>query len=408
MCSIYGAFGEQINETLLARIAELAGDRGRDGGRHEWYTWEQAGYVGALGNWRATPTTESEVGKRQPYEGIVHNGTIANDAELGNPEGRIDSMVLPSVLDRRSLASMQASIRRIKGSYAIAAAAEHPTIYLATNYKPIYVLKVGSTKYFSSMERHLLPLCEFGTRPYRVQPYTVTDLRTGLSVPLPREHRERSLVICSAGLDSTTVAYSERERGREVGLLHFTYGCKAETREVDRVKRIAEHLKAPLAVVPLDYSQFVGSSPLLNGSEISGGVEGAEFAHEWVPARNLVMLALATAFAEANGYTYIALGNNLEESGAYPDNEEEFTYLMNQALDYAVHDGGQVRIESPVGNLMKHEIVKLGTELGVPYELTWSCYRDGEYHCGRCGPCYMRREAFKRNGLNDPTTYEVG
>jgi len=165
-------------------------------------------------------------------------------------------------------------------------------------------------------------------------------------------------------------------------------------------------LGAQLVTLHIDYSKFAGTSPLLNDSVIATGEAGAEFAHEWVPARNLLMIAHAVAYAEANGYTYIALGNNLEESGAYPDNEEEFTKLLNDSLAYAVHDGGHVQLMAPVGNLMKHEIVKLGLELGVPYELTWSCYKGGVKHCGNCGPCFMRKTAFERNGTTDPALHE--
>jgi len=159
--------------------------------------------------------------------------------------------------------------------------------------------------------------------------------------------------------------------------------------------------------MPLDYSQSAGNSPLLTDGQIAPGVTGAEYAHEWVPARNLLMIAKAVAYAEANGYGAVALGNNLEEGGAYPDNEEQFTTLLNAALPYAVQEGSKVELLAPVGMLMKHEIVALGARLGVPYELTWSCYRGGEHHCGACGPCFMRREAFRRNGLVDPAFEEA-
>jgi 7-cyano-7-deazaguanine synthase len=114
------------------------------------------------------------------------------------------------------------------------------------------------------------------------------------------------------------------------------------------------------------------------------------------------MLANAVAYAEANNHDVIALGNNLEESGAYPDNEEEFTHLLDGVLDYAVQEGRQVRLVAPVGHLMKHEIVRLGVDINAPLDLTWSCYKDGDKHCGECGPCFMRRTAFERNGLTDP------
>jgi 7-cyano-7-deazaguanine synthase len=299
-----------------------------------------------------------------------------------------------------------ASLGRIKGSYAMGVAGTD-RLYLATNYKPIYLLRLGEAFYFSSMERHLLPLCSPGVRPQRLQPYSAIDLLSLAVADIPREDSRRALAICSSGLDSTTAAYQLKAQGWDVTLLHFTYGCRAETREVERIRQIGEHMGAPVVVLPIDYSQFKGQSPLLGDQAIASGAAGAEFAHEWVPARNLVLIAHAVAYAEANGFGAVALGNNLEEGGAYPDNEEEFTHLLDQVLDYAVHDGGRVRLLAPVGKLMKHEIVALGLQLGVPYELTWSCYHAGDAHCGNCGPCYMRREAFRRNRATDPTRYEA-
>lgn len=408
MCSIFGAVGRNdINEQLLSIIRDRARDRGRDGGQMQRYALSGGG-MAILGNWRATPTPEVEVAPLQPYDGVVHNGTIANDKELGARDGEVDSMVLPRILDRRNIHAFLSSLRRIRGSYALAAYTGK-TVLAATNYKPLYYARLGDTTYFSSMERHLaLPVTPPGFRPARMEPYSVMDLMTFEALPLPRRDRKKALVICSAGLDSTTAAYKLANDGYEVALLHFRYGCKAETREVALVSEIGQHLNAHVYLLDIDYAPFKGGSPLLTGKEIAAGVEGAEYAHEWVPARNLLMIAHAVAFAEANGFSYVALGNNLEEAGAYPDNEEEFTSLLDMALDYAVSDGAKVRLIAPLGGLMKHEIVALGVSLGVPYELTWSCYRGGNVHCGRCGPCLMRKTAFDRHGFADPAFAHEG
>jgi 7-cyano-7-deazaguanine synthase len=400
MCSIYGAVGHSIDDAVLMRIRDRAKDRGRDGGRLERVPLTN-GMMSVLGNWRATPTTEVNAAPFQPYGGIVHNGTIANDAELGARPGEVDSMVLPRVLARTGLRDLVESLGRVRGSYALAVRCEQ-TVLLASNFKPIYFLALGGTLYFSSMERHLAPEAPRGVRPARLAPYTAMDLVTGEVRPLPRETNRHALVVCSSGLDSTTAAYALAEAGWQVTLLHFLYGCHAETQEARLVRAIGAHLRAPVAFLSIDYSQFKGNSPLLNDVPIADGLAGAEYAHEWVPARNLLLIAHAVAYAEAHGMSAVALGNNLEEGGAYPDNEEEFTTLLDGALDYAVHDGGHVRLLAPVGRLMKHEIVALGHRLGAPFQLTWSCYRGGEQHCGACGPCHMRRIAFERNGLSDP------
>jgi len=405
MCSIFGAFGTEINPGLLRLLQRNAGDRGRDGGRTEEF--QLGPFRVILGNWRATPTPEVEKAPLQPYDGLVHNGTIANDRELGGLPGEVDSQVLPRVLDRSSLKAFRDSLQKVRGSYAIATVSEQTrSVFLACNYKPLYFwLSPEETIYFSSMERHFAGLLPFGTRPTKLQPYSVLDLRSRHVLSLREGSPQRAVVIASAGLDSTVVASQLARKGWDVHLLHFQYGCLAQTREEESIVKIAKALGTTYSFLPLDFRTLLqAKSTLLNqdDSAIGGAVEGAEYAIDWVPARNLIMLALSVGYAEANGYHAVALGNNLEESGAYPDNEEEFTHLFNGLLPNATADGYQVEVLSPVGHLMKHEIVKLGLFLGAPFEHTWSCYRGEGVHCGRCGPCFMRRTAFSRNGVEDP------
>lgn len=403
MCSIYGAIGPQIDANTFAELAAAARDRGRDGGRWETYTTDD-GHKVMLGNWRATPTPELEHGPLQPYDRLVHNGTIANDVELGRQEGEIDSQVLSRYLRRANLAAFVSDLEQVRGSYAVAAFNGH-TVLGATNYKPLYYYRRDNTIYFSSMARHFERVTLYGHAPVRLDPYTAIDFRTGHIVPIGRRQEKRVAVIASSGLDSTVVATKLVRDGWKVTLLHFTYGCHAETREVAAIKNIAQVLDCEFKFLHVDLAQILGlrSSRLFDKTaEISGAIAGSEFAHEWVPGRNFVFVALATAWAEANGHHAVALGNNLEEAGAYPDNEEEFTTLLNKAVPYAVQAHYAMDVLSPVGNLMKHEIVALGLKLKAPFHLTWSCYKGGDVHCGECGPCFMRRTAFARNGAVDP------
>lgn len=401
MCSIFGVIGHEINETNFQILKQSAGDRGRDGGRVEEYRLNN-GLMVRLGNWRATPTPEEQKAPLQPYGQMVHNGTIANDAELGRRDGEVDSMVLARILDRTSLKGLRESLQRVRGSFALACLTEND-IYLACNYKPIYFWKDWhGAVYFSSLARHFQGICPYGSAPVQMNPYSVMALLTGAALPLPRLTAKRALVVCSAGLDSTTVATILVAKGWETRLLHFRYGCRAQGPEVQRIPLIAQALGVDYEFLSIDYSSM-GNSPLLDQNlSIAGGIEGAEYAHEWVPARNFVMLALASAYAESNGFHVIALGNNLEEAGAYPDNEEEFYIGLNRVLNYAVRSNYELNILQPVGHLMKHEIVAKGLALGAPYQYTWSCYRGGDQHCGECGPCFMRRIAFERNGEIDP------
>jgi 7-cyano-7-deazaguanine synthase len=148
-----------------------------------------------------------------------------------------------------------------------------------------------------------------------------------------------------------------------------------------------------------------GDSGIMAIHKEIAGAEGMEFAHEWVPARNLVLLANATAFAEANGYHYIALGNNIDEGGSFPDNEEQFTYLFDKVLDYAVKANYKLRLVTPLGHLTKIEIVKRGIELKAPLHLTHSCYHGESLACGKCASCLFRLKAFQANHRLDPVKY---
>jgi 7-cyano-7-deazaguanine synthase len=223
---------------------------------------------------------------------------------------------------------------------------------------------------------------------------------------IPERPTQRALVVCSGGMDSVVAAAYVKANGCDVTLLHFRYGSRAEGPEQESIRNVAEAMGVNVVFKEMPiYSQ--SDSPLLRADDtIAGGEAGAEFAHEWVPARNLVMLSIATAYAEAQGFDTLVLGNNLEEAGAYPDNEPEFIARFNDLLPFAIGDGKKLKVIMPVGNLMKHEIVALGHELGAPLHLTWSCYRAGEKHCGTCGPCFMRRTAFRINGLDEVIQYE--
>jgi 7-cyano-7-deazaguanine synthase len=375
-----------------------------------------------VGNLRAEPTTEFVLEKRlsdqQPYTSgdwtIAHNGTIANDKAL-----RTNS--LPTTIDSAAIAEQLANtrgtlddfaevIRRLRGSYAILATHSDHTdkLFVAANYRPVWYIDTPYGVFFAS-SRDYLPQ-EYPSRmlkPYTAAVFDANGLRNDVSLYSQGVQGERALVVCSGGLDSVvSAAYAQRELGMGIHLIHFLYGSRAEGPEVKAIEAVAEYLGAELTLFPLNvYSK--GDSPLLDpDSKVAGGEAGAEFAHEWVPARNLLLLSVATAFAEARGIDTIVLGNNLEEAGAYPDNEPEFIARFNDLLPFAVGDGKRMRVIMPVGNLMKHEIVELGNRIGAPMHLTWSCYRAGELHCGTCGPCYMRRKAFEINNIPEVISYK--
>lgn len=386
----------------------------------------------AINNNRAEPTTEYVENKTladvQPFTFagtiVSHNGIIANDKELlkllafgpGDVQTDIDSFVIAPLI---KAFGVREALGMLTGSFALAIWHDD-ALWLACNYKPLFVMYDDwiDAIFFSSLDDYMR--VEYWDNIRQLPPYSVTridsktlEMETFRLPPYDGsiDHKERALVICSGGLDSVTVAAHYVQRDFDVTLLHFTYGCRAEEKEIEAVNAVADHfgLKAVFLDATTLFRDDIGHSRLTQKpnerEELmteKGGEKSAELAYEWVPARNLVFYSLALAYAEAHGYDILALGNNLEESGAYPDNEMIFTRKFAELTPYALNLGKTVSIAQPVGNLMKHEIVKMGLENGTPFDLTWSCYEPGDVHCGTCGPCYMRKKAFEMNGEKDP------
>lgn len=387
--------------------------------------------VAIIGNCRAEPTTEwvkeKQEDDQQPYVCgdwvIVHNGTIANDSDLRfvveHINTTVDSAAIAEVLNDIGTKNPHMGhcevfgecVHKLKGSFAILAInkGNPKRIHFACNYRPIWfsysnereLLWFASAKEYLPTGGHMIPPYSYGSFTAHSEEGEFQLVRDELRSPA----NEKALVVCSGGLDSVVAATKMIRDGYDVTLAHFKYGSRAEGPEDRAIKEVAQYFGVPLVMLPMNIYKPEDSPLLQADSTIAGGEAGAEFAHEWVPARNLVMLALATAYCEAGGFNTLVLGNNLEEAGAYPDNEPEFIKKFNEMLPFAVGDGKRLTVVMPVGNLMKHEIVKLGHEIGAPLHLTWSCYRAGALHCGKCGPCFMRKTAFEINALPEVIQY---
>lgn len=439
MCGIVGFLNASDAEARRAKLFNV--QRGRDGFGY-WIDgvefkvpgetglkYETVGGGVGLIACRAEPTTEQVPtptdADQQPYSlgdwVVVHNGTIANDHELlfeydlTSPT-RIDSWVIVGMLNAPAFSSATYAaplyafadvVRKLVGSYAIIAHhVPSGKMFYATNYRPLY------HKQNHELDGGMLSSVNIDNEFALVAPYTyglMTDDGVLLGWPLlaPKDGPQRSLVVLSGGLDSTTVAAKLINDGHDVELLHFTYGCRAQENELGAVSMIADHFRKPLHVIDMtDLFKAIGHSRLTvtkPNDVIDNGEAGAEQAIEWVPARNTIMASVAIGIAEGHGFDNIALGINLEESGGgYTDNVLDLYDGLNGLMQWVVGVNKRVRFISPVGNLMKHEIVKEGITEGAPYHLTWSCYNPGDIHCGNCGPCVMRRRAFNRNGLEDP------
>ena len=408
-----------------------------------------------LANFRAEPTTEyiedKTVEDIQPFIfngwAVAHNGTLANDKELyekyhlPKAETTIDSAVIPRLINsafdsKASLAEVATFLyQELKGSYALAIAHQSrpKELLLMCNYKPLFVTSKNALfltdVYFASLpeyfdagdvarrlseRRNVVEIPAFHAMVIEpklmgLEP-TLIDLREEERAKnrVLQSRKKRVLVVASGGLDSTVAATWAVDQGWDVALLHFEYHCRAEAKEIEAIEAIAKRLGCKLIQIPTNiFTEVIGGSSLTTDldKEITRGDVGVEYAHEWVPARNLIMLSIATGVAEAHGYDAIILGNNLEESGAYPDNEMMFIRKLNAVMPYAVNVDKRVEILMPVGNLMKHEIVKLGMEIDAPLDLCWSCYEAGDIHCGSCGPCTMRKTAFAMNKIADVIPY---
>lgn len=218
--------------------------------------------------------------------------------------------------------------------------------------------------------------------------------------------KDKCIVICSGGLDSTTAAtHAKRIDGFDVILLHFEYGCQAESCERKAVKKIASVLDAEYIFQDFQWLAEIGGSNLTDDQGvISGPIQGAEFPNEWVPARNLLFLSHAAALCDAKEINHIYMGLNLEEGAVYPDNTIEFYERMEEILKLATLV--KPKIHMPLSKMMKWQIVDHAYKIGAPIEFSWSCYISGKLHCGDCGPCYMRKTAHKMLKKADIIAYE--
>lgn len=227
-----------------------------------------------------------------------------------------------------------------------------------------------------------------------------------------------AVVLLSGGLDSATVLAAARREGRRCHALAVDYGQRHRS-ELAAARRVADAGgAASFRVAPLDLRIFGGSAltddaidvPQDRTDEaIAGGVPVT-----YVPARNLVMLALATAYAETLEATEVWIGVNQVDYSGYPDCRREFIDAFARTATLATRagaeDGRTLEVHTPLIDLPKSGIVRLGTELGVDYALTVSCYLadDDGRACGRCDSCTLRRRGFAEAGLPDPTRYVAG
>jgi 7-cyano-7-deazaguanine synthase len=224
---------------------------------------------------------------------------------------------------------------------------------------------------------------------------------------------KKAVVLLSGGLDSSTAIAMAAEQGYELYALSFRYGQR-HARELDAGQAIGQHFGVrDYKVVDIDLRLFGGSA--LTSDEIAVPLDrdekemGVGIPSTYVPGRNLIFLSFATAYAEVVGANDIFLGINAIDYSGYPDCRPEFLEAFartaNLATKAGTEDGRTLRFHAPLIEMTKADIVREGTRLGVPWELTWSCYLGGEKACGKCDSCQLRLKGFAEAGLSDPLPY---
>ena len=212
----------------------------------------------------------------------------------------------------------------------------------------------------------------------------------------------KAVLILSGGLDSTTLLYKMRMGGYEVHALTFDY-AQRHRKEIDCARRVASLLGVPHRVVDLScLAAILGDSALLGGKEVPSCHYTEDSARQTiVPNRNMILLSVAAGYAEACEIPEVFYAAHRNDSTIYPDCRAEFVEALKPAVRLATA-WHPVELQAPFILLSKAEIVKMGLEMRVPYELTWSCYRGEEWPCRSCPTCIEREEAFLLNGALDP------
>ena len=213
------------------------------------------------------------------------------------------------------------------------------------------------------------------------------------------------VVLCSGGMDSVTALYWARAHHTVVAVLSFDYGAKHNHQEIPFAVEHAAKLGATHRTIPLDFiGQLFASDLLKSGGDVPEGHYADEnMKRTVVPFRNGIMLAAAAGFAESAEAGGLVIAAHTGDHTIYPDCREDFMKAMGEAMKLGTYAG--VELLRPFIAIDKTGIAAEGAKLGIDFARTWSCYKGGDIHCGKCGTCVERREAFQRAGLVDPTKY---
>lgn len=213
------------------------------------------------------------------------------------------------------------------------------------------------------------------------------------------------VVLVSGGMDSVTALYHAASEHEVVAGLSFDYGSKHNHQELPLAAWHCGQLGVPHQIVPLSFMDDLFESDLLkSGGDIpEGHYEAENMKQTVVPFRNGIMMAIAAGFAESIEAGGLVIAAHSGDHAIYPDCREDFMKPMAEAITAGTY--ADMQVLRPFIDQRKEDIVSRGSELGIDFSQTWSCYKGGELHCGKCGTCVERKEAFEIAGVEDPTVY---
>lgn len=215
---------------------------------------------------------------------------------------------------------------------------------------------------------------------------------------------KNSAIIVSGGMDSITLLYDHKD---EIALgISFDYGSNHNAREIPFAKIHCERLGIKHITINLDFMHQYFKSSLLDGAEAipEGHYADDNMKSTVVPFRNGIMLAIAIGIAESNNLDQVFIANHGGDHTIYPDCRPEFINAIDAAATAGTYNN--VKVIAPYTKITKSDIARFGKRLGIDYAETWSCYKGGEVHCGKCGTCIERKEALAEAGIEDKTIYE--
>ena len=222
------------------------------------------------------------------------------------------------------------------------------------------------------------------------------------------DDRPGAVILVSGGMDSATAVAEARDRGYEPHFLHTSYGQETASKEMECACRLADEMDAAdFLHVETEHLARIGASSLTDDEiEVEeSDLESEEIPSSYVPFRNANLLSMAVSYAEATDCEAVFIGAHSEDFSGYPDCRPQFFEAFQQVIDAGTKPETKIELLAPFVEWSKTDIAERGLELDVPYEHTWSCYRENAPACGTCDACAFRLQAFQRLGVRDPIEY---